>query len=66
MVTAAEVGGWGGKFVLSERLRARDVQLDKCCEEGHSVFMFSGLERSDLVMGDRVCFVLANDYYSKL
>ncbi len=63
---AAEVGGWGRGFVLSERLRARDVQLDKCCEGRHSVFMFSGLERSDLVRGDRVCIVLANGYYSKL
>jgi len=39
---AVEVGGWGRGFVLSERLRARDVQLDKCCEEGHLVLCFLG------------------------
>ncbi len=65
-VMAAEVGGWSRGFVLSERLRARDVQLDKCCDGRHSVSTFSGLERSDLARGDRICFVIANDYYSKL
>jgi len=40
-VMAAEVGGWGGG-ICSERRMAS-------CDGRHSVFMFSGLERSDLV-----------------